>query len=199
MYIHYYNQVECLNRDCSTQVRVPTSHLRSLANDCLRFTMHFFHLIQQSASHIYHSALPLSPESSTLRSTALGRTRITEFRGRPNAWGMILRTITAGAKRFTCMTTFGYTIAAAYDDDTVGIYDSVTGVLRLSLNPGNPIQAIRGSPSGSVLFCAHKMPSITVWDIQTGGLIHTFVLDRNPEDIAISLEGRYLACGLSSG
>jgi WD40 repeat protein len=97
------------------------------------------------------------------------------------------------------MTTFGHKIAAARDDDTVGIYDSLSGVLRLSLSPGSPIQAVAGSPNGDILFCAHKTPSITVWDIQTGGLIHTFVLERNPEHIAVSLEGRYLACGFSDG
>jgi WD40 repeat protein len=97
------------------------------------------------------------------------------------------------------MTTFGHKIAAARDDDTVGIYDSVTGVLRLSLSPGSPIQAMTGSPSGDILFFAHKIPSITVWDMQTGGLIHTFVLERNPEDIAVSLKGRYLACRFSDG
>ena len=184
---------------CLTQVHVPTSQLRSLVDGCLRFTMHFFHGIQQSASHIYHSALPLSPESSTFRLRTLRKTRITKFHGRPNAWGVVLRTITAGSKRFTSMTTFSHKIAAACDDDTVAIYDSVTGVLQLSLNPANPIQSITGSPSGSILFCAHKTPSITVWDIQTGGLIHTLILDRNAEDIAVSLRGRYLACGLSDG
>ena len=97
------------------------------------------------------------------------------------------------------MTTFSHKIAAACDDDTVAIYDSVTGVLQLSLNPENPIQSVAGSPSGSILFCAHKAPSITVWDIQTGGIIHTFILDRNAEEIAVSLMGRYLACGLSDG
>jgi WD40 repeat protein len=95
------------------------------------------------------------------------------------------------------MTTFGHKIAAARDDNTVGIYDSVTGVLKLSLSPGSPIQAITGSPNGYTLCCLHKTPSITVWDIQTGGLIHTFVLERNPEHITVSLKGRYLARGFS--
>jgi WD40 repeat protein len=97
------------------------------------------------------------------------------------------------------MTTFGHRIAAACDDGTVGIYDSVTGVLRLSLSPPDPVQAIRGSPDGSILFCTHQGPSITLWDIQTGGMIHTFVLERKVEDIAVSSKGRYLACGLSDG
>ena len=97
------------------------------------------------------------------------------------------------------MAIFGHTIAAASEDGVVSIYDSVTGVLRLSLNLVAPAQAIRGSPDGSTLFCAHKMPSITVWDIQTGGLIHTFVLERKAEDISVSSKGRYLACRLSDG
>jgi len=98
------------------------------------------------------------------------------------------------------MTTIGHRIAAACGDGTVGIYDSVTGVLRLSLNPVNVVEVMRGFPDGSILSCMHRdNPSITLWDIQTGGLIHTFTLEREPKDIAISLKGRYLACGSSDG
>ena len=122
------------------------------------------------------------------------KNKMTGFYGRPYAWGIVVRTIT-GSKHFTCMTTFGHKIAAACDDGTVGIYDSVTGVLRQSLSLEDPAQAIRGSSDGSTLFCAHKTPSITAWDMQTGGLIHTFVLERNAKDIDISLKGHYLACG----
>ena len=160
--------------------------------------MHFFHPIQQSALHIYHSALPLSPGSSTFHSPAhCENTRITGFHGRADAWGIVVRTITANSKRFTCMTTFGHSIAAACSDGTVCIFDSITGVLRLSLSPADPVQAIAGSPDGSILFCAHRVPSITVWDIQTGGLVHTFGLGRPVREIAVSSKGRYLACELS--
>ena len=171
--------------------------LRDLAQDTLRFTMYFFYLIQQSTSHIYHSALPLSPRLSRFHSKTLSeKTKITGFYGRADAWGIVVRTITASSKHFTCMATFGHQIAAACNDGTVGIYDSITGVLRLSLSLDNPVQAIRGSPDGSILFCAHKTPSITAWDMQTGGLIHTFVLERNAKDIDVSSKGHYLACGL---
>ena len=110
-----------------------------------------------------------------------------------------MRTIAANSKQFTCMATFGNKIAAACDDGTVGIYDSVTGVLKLSLSIGDPARAIRGSPDGSILFCAHKTRSISVWDMQTGGLMHTFDLEWNAESIAVSLKGRYLAYGLPDG
>ena len=97
------------------------------------------------------------------------------------------------------MATFGHRIAVTDNDGMVGIYDSVTGVLRLSLNFKDSAQAMRGSPDGSVLFCAHKTSSITAWDMQTGGLIHSFDLERNAEEIAVSSKGRYLAYGSSGG
>ena len=97
------------------------------------------------------------------------------------------------------MTVFGDRIAAARGDGTVGIYDSISGAQRLSVNPTDPIRALGGSPDGSTLFCIHRVPLVTLWDIQTGGLIHTFVLDQRVETIAISSNGRYLAGGLSDG
>ena len=183
-----------------TQVNVSASGLRSLLQDCLRFTMHFFYLIQQSAPHIYHSALSLSPKSSTFRSgIPQVNTLIAEFPGCPDTWGAVIRTITANSGCFTCITTFSHRIAATSDDGTIGVYDSVTGALRLSLSPADPVRAIKGSPDGSILFCAHKGPSITVWDIQTGGLINTFALESQVEDIAVSSTGCSIACGLSGG
>ena len=184
---------------CKAQVDAPTSDLRSLAQDCLRFTMYFFPAIEQSVPHVYHSALPLSPRSSILSSTTHRETVVKEFYGCPDTWGTVVRTIKASSSHFTCMTTFSHWIAAACDDGTVGVYDSVTGVLRLPLSPPDLVQAIRGTPDGSMLFCAHRGPSITAWDIQTGGLIHTFTLECRVGDIAICLSGRYFACGLSNG
>ena len=91
-------------------------------------------------------------------------------------------------------------IAVACGDGTVGIYDSVTGVLRLSLNPPNSIQAMAGSPDGSAFFCTRReSPSVTMWDIQTGGLIHTFVLKGEAKATVVSLKGRYLAYSLFDG
>jgi len=98
------------------------------------------------------------------------------------------------------MAIIGHKIAAACEDGTVGIYNSIAGVLRLSLSPGHPVQAVAGSPDGSTLFCTHeRTPSITLWDVQTGGLIHTFPLKSQVKATAISLNGRYFACGLTNG
>ena len=183
-----------------TQIGTPPSGLDSVANDCLRFTMHFFQLIQQSARHIYHSALPLSPTSSIFSSMSLSEEiRISDFYGRPDHWGSVVRTITSIPGGFTCMTTIGRgstaKIAGACRDGTVRIYDSATGVLRLSLRPESPVLEMTGLPDGSLLVCTHGgRPLITLWDIQTGGLVQTFILEREAKRTTVSLEGRYLAC-----
>ena len=162
--------------------------------------MHFFHLIRQSARHIYHSALPLAPRSSPLRSIIpQQKVLVAEFYGCEEAWGAAIQTIKSSSGRFTHMTTFASWIAGACDDGVVGVYESATGALRLSLNPGDLVKAMRGTPDGSTLLCAHQQFSVTAWDIQTGGLMHTFVPEQKVEDIAVSLTGRYLACGLSDG
>ena len=100
------------------------------------------------------------------------------------------------------MTTIGRgstaKIVGACDDGTVRIYDSVTGVLRLSLRPEFPIQEMTGVPDGSLLVCTHSgRPFITLWDIQTGGLVQTFILKRQAKGTTVSLNGRYLACEAS--
>ena len=95
------------------------------------------------------------------------------------------------------MATFGSCIAVAWYDGFVRIYNLVTGAMNLSLGPVDPIEVVKGSPDGSILFCMHREGSITLWDIQTGGLIRRFVVEK-AIDIAVSLKGHYLFCLFSN-
>ena len=89
-------------------------------------------------------------------------------------------------------------IAAACDDGTVRIYDSVTGVLKLTLRPEFPVLEMTGLPDGSLLVCTHSgRHLITLWDFQTGGLVQSFILQGEVKHTAVSLKGRYLACETS--
>jgi WD40 repeat protein len=38
-----------------------------------------------------------------------------------------------------------------------------------------------------------------MWDVQTGGLAHTFTTKSEVNDIAVSASGGHIACGLSDG
>ena len=80
----------------------------------------------------------------------------------------------------------------------MNIYDAVTGILQQSISPSETVTKIQTSPDGSTLFFAHSS-SVTMWDIQTGGLIHTFTTQSGINDIAVSTSGGHIACGSSSG
>jgi WD40 repeat protein len=156
-----------------------------------------------SAQHIYHTALPLSPETSILRSRFLEShpsweedwtTQQALFSSIPATWGPILRTIKADSGGFTHVTTAGQRIITVCKDNTVNVYDGVTGVLKVSLNARRQVMKAEGSPDGTILFFAHQRArEITVWDTQTGGLIYTLPTILETSDIAVSLKGKYLA------
>ena len=98
------------------------------------------------------------------------------------------------------MAAVGKSIAAVCEDNTVNVYDAVTGVLRLSLNAPRQVTKAEGSSDGSILFCAHQSwRKITLWDMQTGGLIDTLTTKFEVCDIAVSPRGKYLASCSSDG
>jgi hypothetical protein len=96
-----------------------------------------------------------------------------------------------------CIATSGQRIVAACEDIT-NIYDAITFVLQQSLHIPETVTKIQGSPEGSTLFFAH-LHSITMWDVQTGGLTHTFTVGSEINDIAVSTTGDHIACGSSDG
>ena len=122
---------------------------------------------------------------------------MTAFLGAPDTWGLLLRIIDTRPRRLTCITTFPQRIVAACED-VVNIYDAVTFVLRQSLCTPEKAEKVHGSPHGSILFAVHSL-SITMWDVQTGGLIHTFTTPSKINDTAVSTTGDHIACGLSDG
>jgi hypothetical protein len=185
------------------KVEALTTTLRNLAMDCLRLSMHFFYPVQQCAQQVYHTALPLSPTSSQLRKHHLQNvidaqlSHVTSFSGAPDTWGLLLRTVDFRPRQLTYITTSAQKIITACQD-IVDVYDAVTFVPRQSLRAPEAVTKIQGSPDGSTLFFSHSY-SVTTWDMQTGGLTHTFTTQSRISDIAVSVMGDYIACGLSNG
>ena len=186
------------------EVGVQTMALHDLATDCLRFIMHFFHPIQQCAQQVHHTALPLSPTSSQMRESCLQSVTdshlscVVAFSGAPSNWGLLLRTIDmidVRPRHLTYITTSVQKIISV-SEDIVNIYDAVTGVPLQSLCTPETVIKADGSPDGSILFFAHSS-SVTMWDVQTGGLIHTLATQSEINDIAVSTN--HMACGLSDG
>ena len=205
-----YNEAEAKARDEAgptlttvAKFQALATLLHHLATDCLRLSMHFFHPIQKCAQQVYHTAIPLSPTSSHLQKYCLQSvldnqlSLVTTFSGAPDTWGLLLRTIDIRPRQLTSIATSVHGIIAACGD-LVNIYDPVTFVLQQSLSIPEPATKIQDSPDGSVLFFTHSF-SISVWDVQTGGLIHTFTVQSKISDIAVSTTGDHIACGSSDG
>ena len=175
--------------------------LHKFATDCLRLSMYFFHPIQQCAEQVYHSALPLSPTSSQLQKSSPQiamnnqQSHIIAFSGAPSTWGPLLRTIDVRPRQPTCITASGQKIISACEN-VVNIYDAVTGVPQQTLCAPETVIKLQASLDGSTLFFAHSF-SVAMWDVQTGGLIHTFNTPSKINSIAVSMT--HIACGSCNG
>ena len=190
--------------DCKYKAIVSvTTALDNLATDCLRLSMHFFYPIQQCAQQVYYTAVPLSPTLSQLHGSYLQSVMdnksspVTAFSGAPHSWGSLLRTIDVRPRQLTCVATSVHRLVASCED-IVNIYDAVTGVHHQSLHAPETVIRIQDSPDGSILFFGHSF-SVTMWDVQTGGLIHTFTAQSQINHFTISMTGCHIACGLSDG
>jgi len=175
--------------------------LHDFATDCLRLLMHFFYPIQQCAQQVYHTAVPLLPTSSPLHQSCLQSvinnklSYVAAFSGAPSTWGSLLRTIDFRPRQLTYITTSVHGIISACEN-IVEVYSVVTGVLLQSLCAPEPVTKIQHSLDGSILFFVHSS-SVTMWDVQTGGHIHTFSVQSKISDVAISVAS--IACGSSDG
>ena len=73
------------------------------------------------------------------------------------------------------------------------VYNAVTGILQQSLSPLETVKKIQASPDGSTLFFEHSL-SIAMWNVQTGGLVYTFTVQSEVNDVLLSETGDYIAC-----
>ena len=148
--------------------------LLNTARDCFCFLIKFFEPINASATHIYHSALELSPLSSIVRRLYYHQ-RLTLFPkvviGIPDAWDSGTRL--PGTTSFTPFTwsPCGQFVATE-TKYAAEIRDPLSS--ELLTNFPKPIlgygSTLAYSPNGYSLALLSDT-SLTIWDIQTGGVI----------------------------
>ena len=151
--------------------------LLDTARDYFHFLTTFSELINTSATHIYHSALELSPLSSIIRKFYYYQRPHPSPRvvtGVPDSWE--LKTSVSFSHSYYLSSTWspcGQNIAAVAEE-VVRVWDA------LSLKPLSTLQSTKGttrfrhglafSPDGySLAGCSDT--GIIIWDIQTGGVI----------------------------
>ena len=145
-------------------------------NDSQRFLLEHFDTICTSPSHIYHSALPLSPSSSWLHKcySAELSFAIKMVKGPSAEWGTCSRTVLLDS----CTQTLSYwnkTIAIGSDPGDIIILNTVTGIQTAVLSGHtDKVGCLIFSPDGTSLVSGSDDRTVKLWDLQTGGIVKTF-------------------------
>ena len=169
------------------------------AEDSERLVLEYFDAICDSPSHIYHSALPLSPSSSWLRrcyeAEVAGEIRV--LMGLPDRWDTCSRTIhfEGPPKAFAHC---GDTIAVGIESNVV-LLDAVTGIRKSVLSGhSDEILSLASSLDGMFLI-SRGGQTVNLWDVQTGGVIKTFDRKTSIASASISPDGATIALGTEFG
>ena len=162
--------------------------LLDTARDCFRFVTEFFEPINVSATHIYHSALELSPLSSIVQRLYHYR-RHTPFprvvAGTPSAWN--------GSTHLSGVDCSSYTwspcgrFVATGTGKTVEIRDPLSSELLSTLTKSDA-HLITYSLDGCSLACLSNAILI-IWDIQTGGVAKEIGCRGNNVSLVWSSDG----------
>ena len=167
-------------------------------NDSQRFLLENFDAIQNSPSHIYHSALPLCPAFSWLRecySAELSQ-EVKVVKGLPTGWEMCSRTVSLGSMPYAHTSWKDLIAVGLYSHDII-VLDAITGV-HLSILSGhtNEVRCVTFSSDGTLLASGDWSGSIKLWDIQTGGVVRTLDGHAEPVDsVSISPDLTMIASG----
>ena len=149
--------------------------LLKTARDYFQFVTNFFEVINVSATHVYHSALELSPLSSIIRKHYYSKRPYLSPRvitGIKESWG----TTTAGSTKHSYYLSSTWSpcgqLVAVVADKVVEIWDALTLRLFSTLHSTDVATKFRHgiaySPDGHSL-AACSSTGIIIWDSQTGG------------------------------
>jgi len=145
-------------------------------NDSQRLLLEHFNTIQNSPSHIYHSALPLSPSSSWLYkyySTDLSFT-VKVVKGLPAEWGMCFRSVLLDTPTRT-LSCCNNTVAIGSKPGDIIILDTITGIQTAVLSGHTDwVTCVTFSSDGTSLVSGSFDQTVKLWDVQTGGVVKTF-------------------------
>jgi hypothetical protein len=179
--------------------------LLSTARDCFYFATKFFEPINLSATHIYHSALELSPLSSIVRKLYYPQ-RLARFPrvevGIQNSQGLSI-SIPPGLGIAATRSPYGNFIAATWSpcgqfiakwgNKVMEVRNGLTLELVSSLQPITQYEYAKSAPSYSPdghFLAGATNSGVVIWDIQTGGVVKNIQPLINRHSLAWSLDGQ---------
>ena len=182
----------CIVQDlCRANQAYKDSCAVEIAEDFFHFVTKFFEPISLSATHIYHSALEMCPESSIVRKKYYHRCRRVAHSPRvivgiADSWKPTI-SISNDHHGYDSSTwsPCGRFIAARAGD-AIEVRNQLTFELLTILQPDGSASKLEGavsySPDGSFIACPSSN-AIIIWDIQTGGVARE--IDCSPRSTSL--------------
>jgi len=172
--------------------------LLNTARDCFNFVTIFFEVINVSATHIYHSALELSPLPSIIRKLYYHRRPVLSPRlvtGTPDAWDESMTIFSEDYSYESHAWSQCGQFVATQKQDGVEIRDPLTLGLLFTLKPTETSPPLTGplaySPDGHSLACLSSA-AIIIWDIQAREVIKEIEWNNpRPDSLVCSLVSRF--------
>src|SRR5882757_2163493 len=181
--------------------------LLETARDYYQFVTNFFEVINVSATHIYHSALELSPLSSTVRKLYYSQQPHPSPRvviGVPDSWDSSTVASPKHSRYLSSTWSPCGQLVATVTEEGVEIWDAHALKPLSTLHSAKLKTRLRGglgySPDGhSLAGCSDT--AIMIWDTQTGGEITKIPCEvpRDGLELAWSLDGRTVGAVLPQG
>ncbi|CCA77963.1 related to WD40-repeat protein (notchless protein) [Serendipita indica DSM 11827] len=177
--------------------------VKSSMSEIIRFMMAFSVPIQESAPHIYISALPFTPKRSIMYNEAISEYNniLTVAQGHQEKYPG-LPTSLQGHESSVNAVTFssdGLRVASGSSDKTIPLWDADTGQslgepLR---GHGNSVRAIAFSPDGSRIVSGSLDWTVRLWNADTGQTLGEPLQGHEGwvMAVAFSPDGLYIASG----
>ena len=177
-----------------------TGVISGWANDGKRFLLEHFDTILKSPSHIYHSALPLSPLSSWLYRHYIAKASpiVKIIKGLPAGWGVCSRTTLLDSFTLT-VSHHNNSIAVGSQSGDIFILNTITGSQSGVLSGHTrEVNCVVFSSDGTSLVSGNDDRTVKLWDVQTGGVVKTFFGHKNyVYSVSISADSTTVASGSS--
>ena len=145
-------------------------------NDSQCFLLEHLNAIYNSPSHIYHSALPFSPDLTWLQecysSELLQEVKV--VKGLPAGWGICSHTVALGTNIYE-ISYLNNTLAIGSGHRDIIILDAITGGQTAILSGHtDEVWSVVFSSDGRSLVSGSRDTAVKLWDMQSGGVIRTF-------------------------
>ena len=167
-------------------------------NDSQRFLLEHFDTIQNYPSHIYHSALPLSPPPSWLHKcySAGIPPMVKVVKGLLAEWGVCSYTVLLDSSPLA-LSCHNNVIAVGTGGGNIIIFNAITGSQTAVLYwHEEEVYSLIFSSDGTLLVSGGNDYIVILWDVQTGGVVKAFHgHDDRIWSVSISADSTRIASG----